>query len=121
MANGKSAPTIAAQLKRTTRSVRRRAEVLHLSWKGHPVPVAGLKPDRVDSTDVTIPLIANPRWTPDEDDRLRRLIEEGRSAAVVSERLKRSQPAIYTRAKKLGINLQWKGKRGRPASNSSST
>ena len=121
MTNGKSAPTIAAQLKRTTRSVRRRAEVLKLSWKGNSISVVGSKPDHVASTSAKIDLVANPRWTPEEDDRLRRLVEEGRSAAVISERLKRTQPAIYTRAKKLGVNLQWKGKRGRPALDNSNT
>lgn len=33
MANGKSAPAIAVDLKRTTRAVRRRTEILKLSWK----------------------------------------------------------------------------------------
>jgi hypothetical protein len=46
------------------------------------------------------------RWTPDEDARLRRLAEEGRTSAVIAERLKRSQAAIYMRAKKLGVTLK---------------
>lgn len=121
MANGRAATTIAAQLKRTTRSVRRRAEVLKLSWRGNSVTEAGPKPDSGVSADMTTALVANPRWTPEEDDRLRRLVEEGRSALVISERLKRSQPAIYTRAKKLGVNLHWKAKRGRPALGNSGT
>jgi len=33
MAEGNSARTIAAHLKRTTRAVRRRAERLHFSWR----------------------------------------------------------------------------------------
>lgn len=33
LASGKSATAIASELKRTTRAIRRRAEVLELSWK----------------------------------------------------------------------------------------
>jgi hypothetical protein len=48
-------------------------------------------------------------WTPEEDVRLRRLAEEGRGAAVIAERLKRSRAAVYARAAKLGITLKWAG------------
>jgi hypothetical protein len=48
-------------------------------------------------------------WTPEEDVRLRRLAEEGRGAAVITARLKRSRAAIYARAAKLGITLKWAG------------
>jgi hypothetical protein len=51
-------------------------------------------------------------WTPEEDVRLRRLAEEGRGAAVIAERLKRSPSAVYLRAKKLGVTL--KGVRSGP-------
>jgi hypothetical protein len=52
------------------------------------------------------PLIANPRWTAEEDDRLRRLAEEGQSTAVIAERLKRKITAVWSRAYKLGISLK---------------
>ena len=52
------------------------------------------------------PRIASPRWTPEEDNRLRRLAEEGRSAAVIAERLKRKVTAVWSRAEKLGIPLR---------------
>jgi hypothetical protein len=45
-------------------------------------------------------------WTPEEDVRLRRLAEEGRAAAVIAERLKRSPAAVYLRAKKLSVTLK---------------
>jgi hypothetical protein len=51
-------------------------------------------------------LIAGPRWTAEEDNCLRALAEDGRRAAVIAERLKRSQPAVYKRALKLGITLK---------------
>ena len=104
MTNGKSAPTIAAQLKRTTRSVRRRAEVLKLSWKGNSISVVGSKPDPVASTSAKIDLVANPRWTPEEDDRLRRLVEEGRSAAVISADHDCS-PTVIDAARQRGLRI----------------
>jgi hypothetical protein len=51
------------------------------------------------------PRIAGLRWTPEDDNRLRALAENGRSAAVISERLKRSPAAVYKRAKNLGIKV----------------
>jgi hypothetical protein len=50
-------------------------------------------------------------WTPEEDGRLRRLAEEGRSASVIAERLKRTQAAVYKRAKTLGVALKVVGRR----------
>jgi hypothetical protein len=116
MANGKSALTIAADLERTTRSVRRRTEILRLSWKAKSalavgtadrLTPSGVQTDHVGPTNVKIThhLIASPRWTPEEDDRLRRLADEGRSAGVTAERLKRTRAAVYTRAKKLGVTF----------------
>jgi hypothetical protein len=46
-------------------------------------------------------------WTPEEDVRLRRLPKEGRTAAAIAERLKRSRAAVYARAAKLDITLKW--------------
>jgi hypothetical protein len=53
-------------------------------------------------------------WTPEDEARLRALAAAGRTAAVISERLKRSQAAIYGRALKLGVILRRVG-RGRKA------
>jgi DNA-binding Lrp family transcriptional regulator len=50
-------------------------------------------------------LTAPPRWTSEEDNRLRALAEDGRSAAVIAERLKRSPSVVYKRARKLGVAL----------------
>jgi hypothetical protein len=95
MASGKPARTIAADLKRTTRSVRRRAEILKLSWKGKATLAASkARPGSQDSTIVKIPLIASPRWTP-QDESLRRLLKEGQSVSAIAERLKRTRAAIY--------------------------
>jgi hypothetical protein len=49
------------------------------------------------------PLIASPRWTPEEDDLLRRLAEEGRSPTVIAEQLKRKVAAVDRT--KLGLRL----------------
>jgi hypothetical protein len=46
------------------------------------------------------------RWTPDEDARLRRLAEEGRTSVVIAERLKRSRSSVLGRAKTLGIEVK---------------
>jgi hypothetical protein len=51
------------------------------------------------------PEIPGSRWTPEEDNRLRALAEDGRNAAAIAERLKRSQSAVYKRAVKLGVTL----------------
>jgi hypothetical protein len=55
------------------------------------------------------PLMARSPWTAPEDDRLRALAEDGRSASVIAERLKRSPDAVYARAKKLGVALKIAG------------
>ena len=44
-------------------------------------------------------------WTPEDDERLRKLLAEGRSSLTIAERLKRSPASIYKRAKKLKIVL----------------
>jgi hypothetical protein len=49
-------------------------------------------------------------WTSEEDVRLRRLAEEGRTAAVIAERLKRSRAAVYKRAKTIGVALKVVGR-----------
>jgi hypothetical protein len=55
------------------------------------------------------PLTASLRWTAEEDLRLRALAEDGSSAAVIAERMKRSQSAVYKRAIKLGVALKMVG------------
>lgn len=57
------------------------------------------------------PLIASPRWMPEDDDRLRRLAQEGRSTAVIAERLKRGEDAVRSRAARLRIALKRVAKR----------
>jgi 3-deoxy-D-manno-octulosonate 8-phosphate phosphatase KdsC-like HAD superfamily phosphatase len=52
------------------------------------------------------PIIASPWWTAEEDNRLRALAEDGRSVAVIAERLKRSSSAVRKRAKKLGVMVE---------------
>jgi hypothetical protein len=52
------------------------------------------------------PLVGRSRWTPEDDQRLRALAADGRSAAVIAERLKRSQGAVHKRAQKLGVTFK---------------
>jgi hypothetical protein len=106
MVSGKSAPAIAADLERTTRSVRRRTEILKLSWKGKPASGHDeAKPRQASSTSGKAPLVASPRWTPEEDDRFRRLADQGGTASAIAEQLKRTRAAVYTRAKRLEVRL----------------
>ena len=51
-------------------------------------------------------LIKTARWTAEEDNRLRALAAEGRSATVIAERLKRSPAAVRRRARTLGVTLK---------------
>jgi hypothetical protein len=44
-------------------------------------------------------------WTPEDDDRLRKLAAEGRTAWTISERMKRSPQSIRNRARALKIVL----------------
>jgi hypothetical protein len=44
-------------------------------------------------------------WTPEEDERLRKLAAENRSSLTISERLKRAPKSIRHRARKLNIVL----------------
>jgi hypothetical protein len=54
----------------------------------------------------TRPPVGHSRWTPEDDRRFRALAAEGRSVAVVAERLKRSQEAVHKRAQKLGVTFK---------------
>jgi len=44
-------------------------------------------------------------WTPEDDERLYKLVGEGRTALTIAERLKRSEAAVRRRAKNLGVVL----------------
>jgi hypothetical protein len=44
-------------------------------------------------------------WTPEDDERLRKLATEGRSVATIAERLKRPPGSIRNRAARLKIVL----------------
>jgi hypothetical protein len=44
-------------------------------------------------------------WTPEDDERLRKFAEEGRTARTISERMKRTPESIRTRARLLKISL----------------
>jgi hypothetical protein len=44
-------------------------------------------------------------WTSEDDERLRKLVGEGRTALTVAERLKRSPHSVRNRAVKLKIAL----------------
>ena len=59
------------------------------------------------------PFVASPRWTPEEEDRLRILAYEGKRAAVIAELLNRKIAAVWSRAHKLGISLKQVGVRKR--------
>jgi hypothetical protein len=48
----------------------------------------------------------NEPWTPEDDERLRKLAAEGRSSLTISERMKRPPQSIRDRAKKLKISLR---------------
>jgi hypothetical protein len=44
-------------------------------------------------------------WSPADDERLRKLVEEGRNSVTIAERLKRTTNAVLTRAHKLKITI----------------
>ena len=46
------------------------------------------------------------RWTPSDDERLRKLAAEGRSSVTIAERMKRTPPSIWARARRLKIVLR---------------
>jgi hypothetical protein len=84
---GKSPVYIAGALKRTIQSVsNRRLKLLKSGGKM-----------------IKRPLVASWHWSPEEDERLRRLAEEGRSVVTIGERLKRSKGAVYKRAQILNV------------------
>ncbi len=52
------------------------------------------------------PVVGSRPWTPEEDERLRILIEARTSIALVAAKLKRSVPAVRARARMLRISLK---------------
>ena len=51
------------------------------------------------------------RWTPADEERLRRLAAEGRTSVTIAERLKRSVGSVRYRAKQLRVSfVKAKGK-----------
>jgi hypothetical protein len=57
-----------------------------------------------------VPKKANIKWTPEEDERLRKLALEGRSSVKIAEVLKREKVAVRRRAAKLKVAIAraWK-------------
>ena len=72
-------------LNRTTRAIRRRAELLKISWKTRSPSV---------------------RWKVEDDSRVREMIMAGYSDRVISRELSRTPSAIRRRAYKLKLSLK---------------
>ena len=53
-----------------------------------------------------MPENSNNKWTPEEDARLKSLIEANTSLHLIAEKLKRSVPAIRARAQVLNILMK---------------
>ena len=53
-----------------------------------------------------MPENSNNKWTPEEDARLKSLIEDNTSLHLIAEKLKRSVPAIRARAQVLNILMK---------------
>jgi hypothetical protein len=49
----------------------------------------------------------NKKWSPEEDARLRTLLEGGTSVTLVAAQLKRTVTATKGRAHLLGVSLKW--------------
>ena len=94
--NGENAAYIARRLNRTTRAVRRRAEVLKLSWKAARV---GLNAPRAKR-----PAFA--RWKADEELAVERLFKAGHSEEQISRQLGRTNIAVRSRLYKLGFKMK---------------
>lgn len=106
-----SASSISVILQRTTRAVRRRAEVLTISWKAFRAqpPFTRAQPK------LTAPL----RWKPEEEQLLSQLIASGYCENNVAQQLGRSVYSIRIRASKLKMSLNVKNRKhwmGMPSS-----
>ena len=96
--SGKDALTIALYLNRTTRAIRRRAEILRISWKANrgsrtPICVASRR-----ST--------HPPWTIQEDNLIRDMILAGCNESIIATELCRTISAVRNRAYKLKLSLK---------------
>ena len=92
--NGENAAYIAKRLNRTTRAVRRRAEVLKLSWKAA----------RVNAPRAKRPAFA--RWKADEELAVETLFKAGHSEEQISRQLGRTNIAVRSRLYKLGFKMK---------------
>jgi hypothetical protein len=54
-----------------------------------------------------VPENSNNRWTPEEDARLKSLIEANTSIDLIAAKLKRSVPATRYRAALLHLTMKW--------------
>jgi len=95
--NGENAAYIAKRLNRTTRAVRRRAEVLKLSWKAARARGSNAPPAKR-------PAFA--RWKADEELAVERLFKAGHSEEQISRQLGRTNIAVRSRLYKLGFKMK---------------
>ena len=95
--SGENAACIARRLNRTTRAVRRRAEVLKLSLKAGRAP--GLNAPRTKR-----PPFA--RWKADEELVVEKLFKSGHSEEYISHQLGRTNIAVRSRLYKLGFKVK---------------
>src|SRR4051812_38435227 len=95
--NGENAVSIAKRLNRTTRAVRRRVEVLKLSWKtGRSRAVQASRTKRP-------PFV---RWGTDEELTIEQLFKAGHTEQDISRQVGRTTIAIRTRLYKLGLKTK---------------
>jgi hypothetical protein len=95
--NGENAAHIARRLNRTTRAVRRRAEILKLSWKAGRG--RGLNAPRTKR-----PAFA--RWKADEELAVEKLFRAGHGEEHISRQLGRTNIAVRSRLYKLGFKMK---------------
>jgi len=95
--NGENAVSIARRLNRTTRAVRRRAEVLKLSWKAARARAAQA------SRTKRPPFV---QWGADEERLLKQLFKAGHTEQDISRQVGRTTIAIRTRLYKLGLKAK---------------
>ena len=94
-----SASSISVILQRTTRAVRRRAEVLKISWKAARAQSTYMRPVRPKR-------IAPLKWTMKEDQLLAQFIASGYCEKNIATQFARSVNSIRIRASKLKISLK---------------
>jgi hypothetical protein len=97
ISNGENAASIARRLNRTTRAVRRRAEVLKLSWKAGRA--RAVQPSRAKRP----PFVP---WRADEELFIEHLFKAGHTEQDISRQVGRTSIAIRTRLYKLGLKTK---------------